>query len=111
MTATGGGSTITQQYIKVMYLTQEKSFTRKAKEILLAAKIGQEVSKEKILAGYLNTVYFGRGAYGIEAAAQAYFQIPASKLSLSQSVALAPASTGDSRRSRRPTSSSATSTR
>ncbi|HEY3548295.1 MAG TPA: transglycosylase domain-containing protein [Propionicimonas sp.] len=89
VTATGGGSTITQQYIKVMYLTQEKSFTRKAKEILLAAKIGQEVSKEKILANYLNTVYFGRGAYGIEAAAQAYFQIPASKLSLSQSVALA----------------------
>ena len=89
VTATGGGSTITQQYIKVMYLTQEKSFTRKAKEILLAAKIGQEVSKEKILAGYLNTVYFGRGAYGIEAAAQIYFKVPASKLTLSQSVALA----------------------
>jgi len=89
VTATGGGSTITQQYIKVMYLTQEKSFTRKAKEILLAAKIGQEVSKEKILAGYLNTVYFGRGAYGIEAAAQAYFQVPGSKLNLAQSVVLA----------------------
>jgi len=89
VTATGGGSTITQQYIKVMYLTQEKSFTRKAKEILLAAKIGQEVSKEKILAGYLNTVYFGRGTYGIEAAAQAYFRMPASKLTLAQSVALA----------------------
>lgn len=88
-TATGGGSTITQQYIKVMYLTQEKTFTRKAKEILLAAKIGQEVSKEKILGGYLNTVYFGRGTYGIEAAAQAYFKMPASKLNLAQSVALA----------------------
>ncbi len=88
-TATGGGSTITQQYIKVMYLTQEKSFTRKAKEILLAAKIGQEVSKEKILTGYLNTVYFGRGAYGIEAAAQVYFHKSAAKLDLAQSVALA----------------------
>ncbi|HSK33828.1 MAG TPA: transglycosylase domain-containing protein [Propionicimonas sp.] len=88
-TATGGGSTITQQYIKVMYLTQEKSFSRKAKEILLAAKIGQEVSKEQILAGYLNTVYFGRGTYGIEAAAQAYFKVPSSKLTLAQSVALA----------------------
>ena len=71
-----------------MYLTQEKTFTRKAKEILLAAKIGQEVSKEQILAGYLNTVYFGRGTYGIEAAAQAYFQKPASKLDLAESVAL-----------------------
>ena len=88
-TATGGGSTITQQYIKVMYLTQEKSFSRKAKEILLAAKIGQERSKEQILEGYLNTVYFGRGAYGIEAAAQTYFDKPAAKLTLAQSVALA----------------------
>ena len=88
-TATGGGSTITQQYIKVMYLTQDKTFTRKAKEILLAAKIGREVSKEQILGGYLNTVYFGRGTYGIEAASQAFFKIPSSKLGLAQSVALA----------------------
>ena len=88
-TATGGGSTITQQYIKVMYLTQDKTFTRKAKEILLAAKIGREESKEKILGGYLNTVYFGRGTYGIEAASQAYFRITSSKLNLAQSVSLA----------------------
>jgi len=88
-TATGGGSTITQQYIKVMYLTQEKTFTRKAKEILLAAKIGNELSKEDILGRYLNTVYFGRGAYGIQAAAQAYFKKNASKLDLGESVALA----------------------
>jgi len=88
-TATGGGSTITQQYIKVMYLTQEKTFTRKAKEILLAAKIGNELSKEEILGRYLNTVYFGRGAYGIQAAAQAYFKKNASKLDLGESVALA----------------------
>ena len=88
-TATGGGSTITQQYIKLMYLTQEKTFTRKAKEILLAAKIGNELSKEEILGRYLNTVYFGRGAYGIQAASQAYFKKNASKLSLAESVALA----------------------
>ncbi len=83
-----GGSTITQQYIKVLYLTQEKSFVRKAKEIILAAKMGQELSKEQILEGYLNTVYFGRGAYGIEAASQAYFGKPQSKLTLAQAVAL-----------------------
>jgi membrane peptidoglycan carboxypeptidase len=89
VTATGGGSTLTQQYIKIMYLSQERTFTRKAKELLLAAKMGQELSKQQLLEGYLNTVYFGRGAYGIEAAAQAYFNIPASKLNLAQSVALA----------------------
>ena len=88
-TATGGGSTITQQYIKIMFLTQERTFARKATELLLAAKVGQSMSKEEILAGYLNTVYFGRGAYGIEAAAQAYFNKPAAKLTLAQSVALA----------------------
>lgn len=86
---TVGGSTITQQYIKVLYLTQEKTFTRKAKELILAVKMGQTLSKEQILAGYLNTVYFGRGAYGIEAAAQAYFNKTSAKLTLAQSVALA----------------------
>ena len=89
VTASGGGSTITQQYIKIMYLTSEKSFSRKAKELLLAAKMGQTLTKQDILEGYLNTVYFGRGAYGIEAAAQAYFQKSAAKLDLAESVALA----------------------
>ena len=88
-TATGGGSTITQQYIKILYLTQERTFARKFTELLLAAKVGQSQSKEQILEGYLNTVYFGRGAYGIEAAAQAYFNKTAAKLTLAQSVALA----------------------
>lgn len=87
-TATGGGSTITQQYIKIMYLTQERSLSRKATEILLAAKMGGELSKEQILEGYLNTVYFGRGAYGIEAAAKTYFKKTSSKLDLAESVAL-----------------------
>ena len=72
-----GGSTITQQYIKVLYLNQDKTVTRKFTEILLAAKMGNEMSKEDILESYLNTVYFGRGAYGIEAASQAYFGKPA----------------------------------
>lgn len=87
-TATGGGSTITQQYIKIMYLTQERSFSRKATEILLAAKMGNESNKEQILWGYLNTVYFGRGAYGIEAASRTFFKKPASKLTLAEAVAL-----------------------
>jgi membrane peptidoglycan carboxypeptidase len=88
-TASGGGSTITQQYIKIMYLNQERTFSRKATEILLAAKMGSQLTKEQILEGYLNTVYFGRGAYGIEAAAQTYFKVAAAKLTLAQSVALA----------------------
>lgn len=88
VTASGGGSTITQQYIKIMYLTSEKSLSRKAKELLLAAKMGQTLTKQDILEGYLNTVYFGRGAYGIEAASQAYFKKPAAKLDLAESVAL-----------------------
>ena len=83
-----GGSTITQQYIKVMYLTQDKTYTRKFTEILLAAKMGNELSKEQILEGYLNTVYFGRGAYGVEAASQAFFGKPAAKLSNAQAIAL-----------------------
>ncbi|MGB2767260.1 MAG: transglycosylase domain-containing protein [Propionicimonas sp.] len=84
-----GGSTITQQYIKVLYLSQEKTLSRKVKEIILAAKMGQQLSKEQILEGYLNTVYFGRGAYGIEAASLAFFDKPSAKLNLAQSVALA----------------------
>lgn len=83
-----GGSTITQQYIKVLYLTQDKSFSRKFTEILLAAKMGNELSKEQILEGYLNTVYFGRGAYGIEAASQAFFGKPAAKLTDPEAIAL-----------------------
>ncbi|MDR1710832.1 MAG: penicillin-binding protein [Propionibacteriaceae bacterium] len=67
-----GASTITQQYIKVLYLTQEKTLSRKIKEIFLAAKMGQELPKESILEGYLNTVYYGRGAYGLAAASKAF---------------------------------------
>lgn len=86
---TVGGSTITQQYVKVLYLSQEKTITRKAKELVLALKVGNDLSKEQILEGYLNTVYFGRGAYGIQAAAQTYFGIDAAKLNEQQAIALA----------------------
>ncbi|MER7225220.1 transglycosylase domain-containing protein [Streptomyces rubradiris] len=76
-TATGkgkqSGSTITQQYVKNYYLAQEQTVTRKAKEFFIAIKLDQNKSKDEILEGYLNTSYFGRGAYGIQAAAQAYY--------------------------------------
>lgn len=86
---TGGGSTITQQYIKILYLTSKQTFDRKAKEITLAVKLSNERSKEEILEGYLNTIYFGRGAYGIQAAAHAYFNTTADKLTVQQSAVLA----------------------
>ena len=87
--STQGASTITQQYVKILYLTQERSFKRKIKEAFLSLKLQREQSKEQILEGYLNTIYFGRGAYGIQAAAQAYFDIDAKELNLKQSAVLA----------------------
>ena len=66
-----GGSTITQQYVKNTYLGQERTFTRKLKEAALAVKIQRKLSKDEILERYLNTVYFGRHAYGVQAAARA----------------------------------------
>ncbi len=68
-----GGSTITQQYVKTVYLGSERTVTRKIKEAVLAMKLERELSKDQILERYLNTVYFGRGAYGVAAAARAYF--------------------------------------
>ncbi|MEU9402306.1 transglycosylase domain-containing protein [Streptomyces sp. NPDC048242] len=67
------GSTITQQYVKNYYLAQEQTLSRKAKEFFISVKLGREKSKNEILEGYLNTSFFGRGAYGIQAAAQAYY--------------------------------------
>ncbi|MBS4753170.1 penicillin-binding protein [Nocardioides sp. zg-ZUI104] len=84
-----GASTITQQYVKILYLTQDRTWSRKAKEALLSLKIKNQLSKKQILEGYLNTIYFGRGAYGIQAAAQAYFNRDAADLNLRQSVVLA----------------------
>jgi membrane peptidoglycan carboxypeptidase len=87
--STQGGSTITQQYAKNAYLTQDRSWNRKLKEALLAFKLETLISKDDILEDYLNTIYFGRGAYGIEAASIAYFGIPASELDASQAAVLA----------------------
>jgi membrane peptidoglycan carboxypeptidase len=87
--ATQGGSTITQQYAKNAYLSQERTYTRKFKEFFIAVKLARRDDKDKILADYLNTIYFGRGAYGIETAAQTYFGVPASKLTVEQGAVLA----------------------
>ena len=71
----GGGSTITQQYIKITTGQDQISLFRKYKEIVLAAKISKSRTKDQILEDYLNAIYFGRSAYGIQAASQAYFGI------------------------------------
>ncbi|MFF1959993.1 transglycosylase domain-containing protein [Streptomyces sp. NPDC058220] len=70
---TQGGSTITQQYVKNAYLNQDQTFSRKFDELLLAVKVDNQLSKDRILEGYLNTSWFGRGTYGIQRAAQAYY--------------------------------------
>jgi len=86
-----GGSTITQQYARVAYseIGRQRSIFRKIKEIILAKKIEGRYSKDEILGLYLNTIYFGRGAYGAEAAAQTYFRKPASQLELGEAAYLA----------------------
>ena len=84
-----GASTITQQLIKLTHLSSVKSLSRKAQEIALALKLERAMTKRQILEAYLNTVYFGHGAYGIEAAANAYFDKPARELSLAEGALLA----------------------
>ncbi|MFT7600719.1 MAG: penicillin-binding protein 1A [Acidimicrobiales bacterium] len=84
-----GGSTITQQYIKNVYLSGERTFERKFREALLATELEAQLSKEEILFNYLETVYFGSGAYGIGAAAEVYFGKPASELDVSEAATLA----------------------
>ncbi|MDG9711967.1 transglycosylase domain-containing protein [Streptomyces sp. DH10] len=84
-----GGSTITQQYVKNYYLTQEQTVTRKLKELVISLKLDREKSKDYILAGYINTSYYGRGAYGIQAAAQAYYHVDAEDLTVEQGAYLA----------------------
>jgi membrane peptidoglycan carboxypeptidase len=86
---TQGGSTITQQYVKNAYLNQQQTMSRKLTEIFMAVKLDQKMSKQQILEGYLNTSWYGRGAYGIERAAQAYYGEDASKLNPSQGAFLA----------------------
>ncbi|MDU7360525.1 MAG: transglycosylase domain-containing protein [Propionibacteriaceae bacterium] len=84
-----GGSTITQQYIKILYLDSERTMKRKVRELMLAVKLGKEVPKEEVLTGYLNTIYFGRGAYGVQAASKSYFLKPVDKLSVAEAATLA----------------------
>ncbi len=84
-----GASTITQQYVKKQFLTNEQSLGRKLNEAALAIQLERQLSKEEILERYLNEVYFGRGAYGVEAAAQAYFDVTMSELTLPQAALLA----------------------
>ena len=86
---TQGGSGITQQYVKNVYLTDSRTLSRKLKELAIAVKIDRNYSKDQILEWYLNTIYFGRGAYGIQAAAQAYFGVNVDKLTLNQGAMLA----------------------
>lgn len=84
-----GGSTITQQTVKNLYLSREKTFGRKIVEAWLAIQLEQKYSKKQILEMYLNQIYFGQGAYGIETASKTYFGKPAAELDLAESAMLA----------------------
>jgi penicillin-binding protein 1A len=84
-----GASTITQQLAKVMFLTPEKTLTRKLKEIQLALKLEQQLSKDEILELYLNNVYFGHGAYGVEMASRVYFGKSVTQITLPEAALLA----------------------
>ncbi|WP_227551718.1 transglycosylase domain-containing protein [Metabacillus sediminilitoris] len=84
-----GGSTITQQLAKNVFLTQERTYTRKFKELILTKKIEQTYTKDEIMERYLNQIYFGEGAWGIQRAAQTYFGKDVSELSLGESAMLA----------------------
>jgi penicillin-binding protein 1A len=84
-----GGSTITQQYVKQAYLGSQRTLVRKVKEAALAIRLQRVLTKDQILERYLNTIYWGRGAYGIQAASQAYFQENVDQLTLPQAALLA----------------------
>ncbi len=87
--STQGGSTITQQYVKTVYLSSERTLSRKLKEAILSIKVEQEFTKQQILERYLNAVYFGRGAYGIGAAVRTYFGHDVSQVTLPEAAYLA----------------------
>ncbi|MFF4407872.1 transglycosylase domain-containing protein [Streptomyces sp. NPDC001404] len=86
---TQGGSTITQQYVKNAYLNQEQTFTRKLTEMFIAIKLDNRMSKDEILEQYLNTSWYGRGTYGIQRAARAYYGKDVSQLNASEGAFLA----------------------
>ena len=87
--ASQGASTITQQLARILFLSNEKTFTRKIKEIQIAARIEKSISKDKILEMYLNNVYLGSGAYGVGAAASTYFNKELSQLTLAECALIA----------------------
>ncbi|WP_151640982.1 transglycosylase domain-containing protein [Corynebacterium sp. 11A] len=87
----GGGSTITQQYVKIAVVGNERSYERKLKELVYSAKMANEWSKEQVLESYLNTIYLGRNAYGVAAASQAYFAKDFTDLTPEESALLAAA--------------------
>jgi membrane peptidoglycan carboxypeptidase len=85
-----GGSTLTQQYVENYYVGVEyATYATKLKEAIIAVKVTQQQSKNQVLEGYINTIYLGRGAYGVEAASQAYFGHSAKKMTISESAFLA----------------------
>jgi penicillin-binding protein 1A len=84
-----GGSTITQELVRNLYLSQNKTVQRKVVEACLAVKLARAWPKDRILTAYLNDVYYGNHAYGIQAAAETYFSVPASRLTLEQTALLA----------------------
>ena len=86
---TQGGSTITQQYVKNYFLDQDRTLSRKFKEFFISIKIDRSTDKDAILQDYLNTIYFGRGAYGIQAASKAYFGKDVSQLTPAEGAVLA----------------------
>lgn len=92
-----GGSTITQQLARNLFLTMDQTYRRKAQELVLAIWLETKFTKKEILALYLNRVYFGAGAYGIEAASQRYFGKPADRLTIGESALLAGMMKGPSR--------------
>ncbi|MEY3374663.1 MAG: hypothetical protein RIT18_1294, partial [Actinomycetota bacterium] len=84
-----GGSTITQQYAKTAFLTPDRTIQRKIIELIIAIKLENQLSKDEIFENYLNTIYFGRGAYGVETGSQVYFGRGADQLSIPQAAVLA----------------------
>lgn len=84
-----GGSTITQQYAKTAFLTSERSIQRKIKELVISLKLENKLSKDQILENYLNTIYFGRGSYGVQTASQQYFNRNVDQLTNAQAAVIA----------------------
>jgi penicillin-binding protein 1A len=84
-----GGSTLTMQLVRNLYISRERTVTRKLREACLAIQLNRKWSKQRILRSWLNTVYFGNRSYGVEAASQTYFSKPASKLNLREAAMLA----------------------